>query len=90
MAQEKVHQEEEERPFEGMVRLHHEEPEEHGVVEGRKTVRHEEPGLDMTQHYQHEPSEGDAGVHVAQQRLAFPYLGVQEDIADDVLEVYYP
>ena len=44
----------------------------------------------MSQDYQHEPSEGNARVHVAEQGLALPYLGVQEDIADDVLEIYDP
>ena len=44
----------------------------------------------MSEDNKHEPSEGDAGVHVAQQRLALPYPSVQEDVTDDVLEVDYP
>ena len=29
-------------------------------------------------------------MHVAQKGLALPYLGMQEDVADDVLEIYDP
>ena len=67
-----------------MVGLHDEEAEEHRVVECGQPVRYKHPRLDVSEDDEHEPPEGDAGVHIAQQWLALPYLGMQQDIADDV------
>ena len=38
----------------------------------------------MADHYQHEPAESDAGVHVAQQFVAFPQLYMEETVTEPV------
>ena len=38
----------------------------------------------MSQYYDHEPSEGYAGVHVAKEFVSFPQLYMEETVAEPV------
>ncbi len=49
--------------------------------------RHEQSHLYVSKHNQHEPSECDRGVHVAEQWLAFPDLRVEQAVAEQVFDV---
>ena len=84
---EEVHQEEEHGAFHRAFGLGHEISEEYRVVEQLRPVRRVEQHLDVSDDYQHEPAEGYAGVHVAQELVALPYLHVQKAVAEDVLDV---
>ena len=84
---EEVHQEEEHGAFHSAFGLCHEVSEEYRVVEQLRPVRRVEQHLDVSDDYQHEPAEGYAGVHVAQELVALPYLDVQKAVAEDVLDV---
>ena len=51
-------------------------------------MRGEEEDLYVSYDYQHEPSESDAGVHVAQERIPLENLHMQEAVADNVADVF--
>ena len=70
--QEEVHQEHQQRAPQCLLRLRNEVVEEDRVVEEMDAFRHEEHDLQVPQHDQHEPAEGDAGVHIAQDLVALP------------------
>ncbi len=42
----------------------------------------------MPEHDEHEPSEGYAGVHVAEELVAFPEFDVKQAVEKDVLDVF--
>ena len=53
-----------------------------GKVSWRK-----QPYLDMSNHDEQEPSEGDRRVHVSEKRFPLPYLGVQQAVAENILDI---
>ncbi len=91
--QEKIHQEKEERASQCHVPGIHpdEKPVENRVekpsVRPGKMLRHEQSHFDVAEDNQHEPSEGDGGVHVAKQRLALPDLRVEKAVAEQIPDV---
>ena len=86
--QEEVHQEHQQGALQGRFRLRHEEVEEDRVVEETDAVRQEEHHLQVPQHDQHEPAEGDAGMHIAQDLVALPQLDVDQAVEEDVPDVH--
>ena len=85
--QEKVHQERQHGAGNRRLGLLHEEIEENRVVEGMDPGRNEGEHLDMPYDNQHEPAEGDGGMHEAEQRLALPQLHVNQAVQEDVADV---
>ena len=43
----------------------------------------------MSQYYDHEPSEGYAGVHVAKESVSFPQLYMEETVAEPVSDIQH-
>ena len=92
--QEKVHQEKEEPAPERHVTGIDPDKEaienrvEKPSVRPGKMLRHEQCHFNVSKHNQHEPSKGDGGVHIAEQRLTFPDLRVEKAVAKQVLDVF--
>ena len=91
--QEEVHQEKEEpSPQRDMTGIDpDEEPVENRIEKAalrpRQMLRDEQCHFEMSQNNEHEPSEGNRRVHVAQKRLAFPDFRMEKAIAEQVLDI---
>ena len=85
--EEEVHQEEEQGPLDRGIRLGYEVIEKDRIIEEADPVRKEEDDLDMPQDDQHEPAEGDARMHIAQQPVPFPQFDVEKAVAEDVPDI---
>ena len=92
--QEEVHQEKEEpsskRDMTGIDP--DEEPVENRIEKAalspRQMLRNEQCHFEMSQDNEHEPSEGNRRVHVAQKRLAFPDFRMEKTVAEQVLDIF--
>ena len=85
--QEEVHQEKEHGTLKRRLRLRDEVIEEDGVIEQMYPLRQEKHHFQMSQQYYHEPPEGYAGMHIAQHRIAFPQLDVDQAVEKNILDV---
>ena len=74
--------------LQGLLRLGDEVVEEDRIVEETNAFRHEEHDLQVPQHDEHEPAEGDARMHVAQDLVSLPQLHVDEAVQEDILDVF--
>ena len=86
--QEEVHEEEYQGAFHGAFGLCHEIPEKDRIIKEFRPVRGVQEDFDMSYDNQHEPSEGYAGVHVAEKFVPLPDVHVDEALQEDVLDVF--
>ena len=91
--QEEVHQEKEEpAPQRDMTGINPDEEaienriEETSLRPG-KMLRNEQGHLEMSEDNEHEPSECNRGMHITQQRLAFPDFGMEKTVAEQVPDI---
>ncbi len=49
-------------------------------------MRRKEEDFDMPHDDEHEPAEGDTGMHVAQKAVLFPDLDMQQAVGDNILD----
>ena len=62
--------------------------EEDRIVQEFGPVRHIKEDFDVSDDYQHKPSEGNAGVHISQKFVPLPYFQVQKAVAEYVPDVF--
>ena len=53
-----------------------------------KVLRDEQGDFEVSQDDEHEPSEGYRGVHVTEQRLAFPDFCMEKAVAKQVFDIF--
>ena len=91
--QEKVHQEKEEPAPERHVTGIDPDKEaienrvEKPSVRPGKMLRNEQGHLEMSEDNEHEPSECNRGMHITQQRLAFPDFSMEKTVAEQVPDI---